>query len=187
MYYYAINVKKGSEVSVAKKIYTINEILNKCLVHKVLVPFQSKITIDISKKQANHRQILLFNSYIFIAIEDEITNEIYNEIKKISSVYKILIDPIQENEMNFLASGDVTEFIVDLPKTSTLEKLQTLFKNVIQNKKTKSISFLVKNNRYLQFNLPKNIIEKIEKKINLTLQNITNQPILFIKEVLNNL
>lgn len=183
MNYYAIHVKTGSEITVARRIDSLNRKMNGLLLNKVIVPFSLKTTIDPSKGQAYQQKSLLFNSYIFIQL-DELTTEVYCVLREISSsVFKIIVEPINENEMNFLAAGEVTEFVVEISDSIVFKKMQSLFKEIITAKKNQ-IKMAFMNNSSLHINLPTNLAKKMIKRNGFTVFDITRQPILLIKEVL---
>ena len=183
MNYYAIHVKTGCEISVAKKLDNFNRNLNGRLFNKVVVPFNIKTTIDTSNGQAYQRHDLWFNSYIFIQL-DELTTEIYCLINELTnSIFKILQVPIQETEMTFLATGEVTEFIVEIPEDALVRSIQQLLKEIIKTQKEK-IHVIVKNNRYLHMKLTTNMAKSIFRERKLTVGDIISQPMVLLKEVL---
>lgn len=180
MYYYAIQVRTGSELTVAKKIDLLNKKLNGHLVTKIIVPFSIKTTFDGIKGAAYQRQGLLFNSYIFIAHES-LTPEAYLKIKEVSTlIYKIFEIPISVEEMKFLANGDITDFIVEVSGLELQAAIQEKCRELVAVKKLDG-----KKNGYYQFLLPTHIVKSILMLKDFTIRNITNKPIKFIKEVLN--
>lgn len=181
--YYALHVKTGSEISVAKRLEKLNCNMDGRLFKKIVVPFSTKTTIDTQTRQAYQQNGLLFNSYIFLQLDD-LTSEIYSKLKEVStSVFKIIQEPILESEMEFLTTGQVTEFVFEPADETVLDKIQQLMFQIIESKKSK-VQVIVKDKRYLSILTNTKIAKDILERNNFRIADLIGQPLKLLNSIL---